>query len=111
VQNMPSREEELDALFQVLKYVVMHPVFKSVVAEIQSLPPSERLQAVSKQLTPKALEAKGLRVPEGFTFTPFAVSASHDLNTGKANSTAIGKNTVLGFKFLDDDFWMKFLFS
>ncbi len=97
MQNMPSYEE-LDALFLVLRSVVMDPAFQSVVAEIESLPPSERLQEAFRRLTPEALNALGIQMDEQFTFTTFAVQGSTALNTGNEDPAATGQNMVLGYK-------------
>jgi hypothetical protein len=94
LQNMPSHEE-LDALHQALKDVVMNPEFQSVVAEIQQLPASERSQAASTRLTPEALAARGIQIPEGFAITtqasqvPFASFAANMRSTRNGSGSEV----------------------
>jgi len=92
LQNMPSNAE-VDALHQAFKDVVLHPEFQSMVAEIQSLPASERLQAVSTRLTPEALAARGIQIPKEFSISTQASQDSFVANTSNVRSTRNGSGS------------------
>jgi hypothetical protein len=97
LQNTPSYEG-LDALYQVLRSVVMQPEFQSAVAEIQTLPPSERQQAAFTQLTPEVLTARGIQIPKECTITVHVLQDLAVLNDGNADSVARGKPTLFCFR-------------
>ena len=95
MQNIPSHEE-LDALPQALKDVVLHPEFQSLVAEIHSLPASERSQAASTQLTREALAARGIPISGRVTIATHASQFSFVGN--HENAHIAGKLTELGVR-------------
>jgi hypothetical protein len=68
LDNTPSNEG-MDASYQALKNVITNPEFQKALAEIQSLPPIERLQAAYTQLTAQALAARGITIPAQFSIT------------------------------------------
>ncbi len=84
MQNTLSGEE-LEASYKALRNVVTHPAFQSVVAEIRSLPVSERLQESLARLTPQALAARGIPIPEGFKVTTRA--SDHSASTADVGTT------------------------
>jgi hypothetical protein len=65
---LPS-PEELDNMFQAFKAILAHPEFQRALEELQSLPEEQRPQAVSIQLTPEALMARGVPIRQGMTIT------------------------------------------
>jgi delta-aminolevulinic acid dehydratase/porphobilinogen synthase len=75
----------MDASYQALKNVITNPEFQSVLAEIQSLPPIERLQATYTQLTAQALAARGIPIPAQFSITTYTSEKS-------TSSTATAEN-------------------
>jgi hypothetical protein len=62
--NMPT-PEEISTWSQELSTTVMHPEFLKAIEEISSLPEAQYSQAVFTQLTPQALAARGVPIPEG----------------------------------------------
>ena len=95
MQNMPSHDE-LDASYQALRNIITHPEFQKVLTEIQNVPPSERLQALSTHLAPKALAAKGIQIPEGSNIT---MHISHDLPDLNSNNTDRRERAKFCFTF------------
>jgi hypothetical protein len=93
MQNTLSGEQ-LEASYQALRSVVTHPEFQSVVAEIRSLPVSERLQESLTRLTPQALAARGIPVPEGFSVITYAPAHSVNPNTHVANVATTGSRVA-----------------
>ena len=98
MQNMSSGEtnEGFDVSYQALKGVVTHPKFQEVLTKIQSLPPNERLQAAFTQLTPIALAAKGIPIPEDLSITTSATQRLTSRTTNTADVVATGKGTADG---------------
>ncbi len=76
----------------------MHPKFQGVLAEIRSLPPSERLQAVLTQLTPEALVTRGIQIPEECTITTHVLHDSGFINANDALATQVERKAELCFK-------------
>src|SRR5437868_4770406 len=68
LENTPSHEG-IDTSYQALKNVITNPEFQRVLAEIQSLPPIERVQAAYTQLTAQALATRGIPIPAQFSIT------------------------------------------
>ncbi len=114
---MPS-SAELDTLFEVLKSVVMHSAFPSVVAKIEGLVKNEksslkeRVQEAFRQLTPQALNAEGIPMDEKVTFTTLAVDSSTAFFPDNEDPAVTGQKTVLGFDIPFTNppitFWMRF---
>jgi hypothetical protein len=67
--------ENLDAWFQQVRSIVMHPAFQQILTEIQNLPFEEGLQAAFTQLTPQVLTARNVPIPAG---TLISIRASQD---------------------------------
>lgn len=65
----------LDAWYQQVRSIVMHPSFQRIVEEIQSLPFEEGLQVAFTQLTPQVLTAQNVPIPAG---TLISIRASQD---------------------------------
>lgn len=82
MQSMPSCDE-LDISYQALRDLIFHPEFQRALEEIQYMSPIEGLQATFTQLTPEALRARGVPVPNDCTIT---IQASQDY-AGSSSST------------------------
>lgn len=91
MQNTPNYDG-VDASYQALRNVVTNPEFQRVLAEIQNLPPIERLQAAFTQLTPQVLAAGGIPIPAEFSITTRASERSAGPTTGTADVTATEQN-------------------
>jgi hypothetical protein len=93
LQNTPSYDE-LDPSWQALKKVMTDPEFQKVLQEIGGLRSSERVQALFTQLTPQALEARGIQFPAGFSITTSVSWHRADPTVGTTDVAATGQNTA-----------------
>lgn len=89
-----SPGEELDYSYQALKTIVENPEFQEVITELQSLPPIERVEAAFLQLTPEALAARGVSIPDELTITINASQKSNALDSSNASKVAKVQNTA-----------------
>jgi hypothetical protein len=87
-----SFHDGLDAARQSLEETMNHPEFQKVLAEIQSLPPTERLKAIFTELTPPALAARGIPVSEGFTIATDASLHPSAPKNSSVDQAAIGQD-------------------
>jgi hypothetical protein len=61
--------EKIKDMTERLNEVVTHPEFINIIHKIESTPLGERMEFVSKHVTPTALTEKGIPMPEGFRIT------------------------------------------